>query len=364
MRNTGATSTVVWRFALWSAIPLTSLLGLACNRDESPSHAEKAPCGLERIEGTRPFRAGPPPPPGQWPWETDEEFARKRREAIALIEEEGGWIGYSNSAAAWWDYARYYPPRPVPDQLRDYDGEPLIRFVKFQETWIEAPDEIATVPDNVDDELLLATLPYLPDCRLLKLAYTRVTDKGLAVIKHVPYLARLDLVYGYPQRYPVLITDSGLRAIGRHPSLYRVILQGMPIKDRGIAEIARCDTLERVYVYACPITPKCFLSLTELPALRELSVAWGPDFGVPESYKPHFSDPIGDEVGRALESLDGRLRWLTLDGLDVHPSFLRSALKLTSLNATSRARLERLLRLQSSDNGEAFGGKPVGSAEE
>jgi hypothetical protein len=287
-------------------------------------------------------KPAPPEHSQRWPWELDEEFAAGRRQALTVLDEHGG-VYFSQSLSDWWNIGRV-DLRPVPLSLQAPRVGRLVDSVKFtagsvqgapsEDDGVPIPDgvdEIVDVPDDVDDKLLLAHLPYVPDCRILVLELTRVTNEGLGVIKSLPYLDSLFIEYGWTHRYPVLISDEGMRHIGRHPALARLRLRGMPVTDQGIAALSRCATLERLHVTCCPITEECFLSLQHLPKLEVLTIGYSPDVIVPKSLSPDFSQPVSPEVAAAVASFDGRLKVLHLEGLEVHPSLLRAIGKIKSL---------------------------------
>ena len=272
----------------------------------------------------------PPLPPKHWPWENDEAFAEKREHAIKLIQDNGGEIRFRENAKEWWGRSSY--GRPFPADVDVHAGGRLISDLAFAETYITG--EIDTVPKDVNDELLTAILPYVPEIKHLTLSLTMVTDKGLANIKHLPYLETLMLEYRWTDQYPVLITDAGMKPIGEHPNLWEVQLYGMPITDQGIAHLAHSRTIRALSIHGCPITSKCFLSLATMPSLGSLNTSRYLPPGIPESYRQDFSQPISEEVARAIESLDGRLvflRMLRMKEGDVHPSFLEAVSKMRSL---------------------------------
>ncbi len=344
------------RHSRHSGIVFLILFGVGCANRGEPQHADVGgelshgdptmdePALLASGSGGKPReKAAPLVPPETWPWLTDTEFAEKREEAIKSIGP--GTIGLVRDAAAWWQLPRIFPVRSAPPEPNAYGGTPLVADIRFsvgyapgapaEEAGLKIPDgvdEIVDVPREVDDEFLERTLPYLPDCKLLQLMFTtNVTDAGVAHIGHLSYLESLVIDYGWPHRYPVRITDEGLKPIGRHPSLRRVLLQGIPITDRGIRYLAESDSIERLSVYSCPVTSECFLLLATMPNLRDFSIGWDAAHVVPETYRPDFAKPISKKVAKAIESMDGRLTSLTFSGLDVHPSFLEALSRVRSL---------------------------------
>lgn len=299
--------------------------------DETGTSPDTPPPTGEKQAKTDAVRGPLPPlPPKHWPWENDEAFAAKREHAIKLIHDNGGEIRFRENAKEWWGRSSY--GRPFPSDVDVHAGGRLISDVAFAETYITG--DIDTVPKDVNDELLAAILPYVPDIKRLTLSLTMVTDKGLANIKHLPYLETLMLEYRWTDQYPVLITDAGMKPIGEHPNLWEVQLYGMPITDQGIAHLAHSRTIRVLSINGCPITSKCFLSLATMPSLALFSTNRYLPEGIPESYRPDFSQPISEEVARAIESLDGRLAYLLMQEMkegDVHPSFLEAVSKTRSL---------------------------------
>lgn len=289
-----------------------------------------------------PSKPPPPNPPTVWRWEIDADFAAGRRLALNVLDGHGG-VTTTESKFGWWNLGRVHE-RPVPASLAASRVRQLVKSVKFcagtlpgapaEENGVVIPkdaDEVCDVPEDVDDELLLTHLPYLPDCRLLALELTSVTDDGLAVLDKIPFLDALFLEYSWSHRYPVLIGDSGMSHIGRHPGLTRLMMSGMPVTDKGMVEVSKCKTLRDVSISCCPITPACFLSLKDLPNLVSLTIRYSPDFVVPKKFSPDFSQEIDDDVAEAVASLDGRLEFLIIEGIQVHPSLLRAIAKIESL---------------------------------
>ncbi|MDZ7619496.1 MAG: hypothetical protein U1E05_21055 [Patescibacteria group bacterium] len=344
------------QYSRHSGIVLLILFGLGCANRGEPQQADvpgevspgdpntDEPESLASGLGGKPReKAAPLVPPETWPWLTDTEFAEKRETAIRAIGP--GTIQIVKNAEAWWDLPSVFSVRSPPPEWDAYGRTPLVAAIRFsvgyapgapaEEAGVKIPDgveEVVSVRRDVDDEFLGRTLPYLPDCKLLQLMFTtNVTDAGVAHVVHLPYLERLDLNYGWPHRYPVRITDDGLKPIGRHPSLRWVFLQGIPITDRGMRYLAESDSIERLSVYSCPVTSECFLWLATMPKLRDVSIGWNTARVVPEWYRPDFAKPISKNVAKAIESMDGRLNSLRFSGLDVHPSFLEAIAKVSSL---------------------------------
>lgn len=311
------------------------------NGGAMPTACGTAP-GAAPNSDVAPAEAVGPIPPESWPWQTDAEFARRRQDAINRIGL--GRVYFALDAVAWWNHPTVLPERSSAPHSDAYGDTRLISAIRFSEghapgapaedEGVPIPpyvDEVVSVEHQVDDEFLASTLPYVPETKALALSYTLITDQGLASIAHLPYLESLQLRYGWTHRYPVLITDEGVKAIASHPRLRRLLVSGMPITDRGIGYLAHNRTIEWLAIYGCPITPDCFISLATMPNLRDLSIGWNRDVVVTESYRPDFSRPISDEVAKAIASMEGRLRSLTILGLNVHPSFLEAVMKIDCL---------------------------------
>ena len=292
--------------------------------------------------GEKPIPVSLREPPERWPWETDPEFARAREKAIEKLDEHG-WVDFTTDKSIWWNYGEY-PSRPLPKQMNVSGVDRFVRFARFAaqtlQGWPEEDggvrippgvEEIVSVPTDVDDRLLAEHLPYLPECRRLVLHLTSVTDEGLAIIEQVPYLRDLFLCYEWTHRYPVLITDRGMAAVGEHPELRLVVLSGMRITDKGIADISLSKTIRRLEIECCPITADSFLSIAKMPRIEKLDFGFDERKVVPKSMSPDFSRPISAEVAEAVASLDGRLKSLKFEGLDVHPSLLSAIARIKSI---------------------------------
>ncbi len=271
----------------------------------------------------------PPFPPQKWPWETDDAFAEKRRMAIKLIKEKGGVVSFAEDAADWWSKPASIPDRPIPSVPSSGGESPLIYSVVFAPTFLFG--EVDFLPEDVDDDVVFAVLPYIPELKSLNLNFTRVTNKGLAAIADLRFLEELSLSCDWSDREPSPITDEGMKVIGMHPSLRWAFVQRMPITDCGVKYISRSRTIERLVMNGCPVTSECFVSLADMPMLGAFSCnRFSPD-SAPESHWHGFAEPISSRVAQAMESLGGRLFCLSIRRVDAHPSFLEAVSKMHTL---------------------------------
>lgn len=308
-----------------------------CMEESTPgieSQTGEGPTGTTPCSVVPALRQALPDPPNRWPWEGNARWAEARERAIRVIREKGRgnsgahWsVDISRNATVWWNVT-YSPTRAIPDRLKGVTTQ-LIDSVTFSPTYLG--DEIFGAPTEVDDRFVLTYLTWLPDCRILTLEQTSVTDRGLAVIDCIPYLVDLRVGYEWTDHYPVRITDEGMAAVGRHPSLRRVSVSGAPVTDAGIAAIAKSQTVKELFISSCPVTPECLVSICKMPIIDTLTVKYEDAIGVPKKWSPDFSRPISPEVAKAVAALDGRLKSLRLEGIEVHPSLLAAIAKIRSL---------------------------------
>ena len=130
-----------------------------------------------------------------WPWMSDEKKKEKHAEVANLLA--------SISNTRWKD-------RGIFRWLKE---DQKIRSLDFTPEFDEWCESYVYTPDQLTDDLLAKTFPYIPEIRGLAFHETNVSDQGL---KNIYYLPLLQSVMIYSTKK---ITTKGLEYICKHPSL-------------------------------------------------------------------------------------------------------------------------------------------------
>ena len=113
----------------------------------------------------------------------------------------------------------------------------------------------------------LEHLGSLCSLRALELRESSITSRGLAVLKDLPALEYLDLHTG--------VTDAGLKHVGEHPNLRWLRIRTGNIWGPGLAELANMPRLERLCIWGTsPISDRHIKYMEGLTQLKSLSL-WG-----------------------------------------------------------------------------------------
>jgi len=112
-------------------------------------------------------------------------------------------------------------------------------------------------------------ITHLTGLRVLNLAETNVTSKGIRFIKD---MKSLECLYT-----PAKITNSGLGYISRLPSLKRLYIKNSRITNSGLRHLSNLPTLEELEISNCRINDEGLAHLAKLPSLTYLML-WSETF--------------------------------------------------------------------------------------
>ncbi len=232
------------------------------------------------------------PPQINWPWKTDETKQKKRVQAIDLLEKNGTWKSHSR---------RLKP--------RDY-REPVdsLFWGWFYDEYED--NRLVAYGLEVNDDLLLKTLPHIPEIRSCRLFFTpKITDKGLEALFYLPILSRLDMGTAEPEKYPLSVTDKGIDLISKHPSLERITFRNMNITDASLISIAKNTKKLKFFAYSGKdITDAGVKALCNLPHLEAVLISNEHYFHERNKMVPNITNRIFQYTAnlRKLRSLDAR----------------------------------------------------------
>lgn len=242
-----------------------------------------------------------------WPWETDAALLPKRAEAIGKLA-----------------HFRHL-------SLMSYeDGAP----VSSAPTQTEALRKVVIFHGDPTDDVLVQTLPLLPELRHLYLGLGHVSARGLAAVATLEYLERLQLIGGKPassdwrEAYSpdparADLTAEALRHLSGHRRLKELSLQAVRVDDAELAELRTLPNLHGFWLNATDVTPKCFQTIATWPKIGWVGVA-----------HQDFNAPIDPATYRAIASLDGRLTTLSFGEWGesrIHPSMIPAIAEIESL---------------------------------
>lgn len=185
------------------------------------------------------------------------DAARRQREVVAAIEAVGGAVAYD------WEVdddltkpsGRSEPPGPA--RLRRLLGDEYFQSVEG----VFFAEQLDLDDDQVPPFEQLKTIKYLA------FGSTRVSDRILPRVTSLPRLKFLDIT-------TTLVTDEGLRQVGRIRSLEELWLGGRwrefnRVSDAGVQHLTALDRLSRIDFYQC-VTDKCIPTLKQMKNLREV----------------------------------------------------------------------------------------------
>ena len=112
----------------------------------------------------------------------------------------------------------------------------------------------------------LAQLAALPNLTYLDLSLTRITDRGMQLLKNAPAIVELKLYYAEQ------VTDEGMSAVKGWKHLKRVNLRGTKVTDTTLEHLSGIETLESIDIGFAQVTDVGLDHLTTLPNLKALTV--------------------------------------------------------------------------------------------
>jgi len=124
--------------------------------------------------------------------------------------------------------------------------------------------DLGAMAVEVTDEGLLA-LRDLADLRVLVLGSAPITDRGLAVVRGMRELRRINVV-------GARITDEGLAALAELPKLELLRIGGPSITDAGMEKLAAMRGLRQLILVDCPLTDACLPHLKGMTHLESLYI--------------------------------------------------------------------------------------------
>ncbi|MDR2441448.1 MAG: hypothetical protein LBE12_18970, partial [Planctomycetaceae bacterium] len=190
-----------------------------------------------------------------WPWKTDPIRQRKRIEAVRKLLQNRVFARDIDNIAK----GSYLPLDSIswPWQYDETNTEQLI-----------------TTAHTVNDDLLVETLPFIPEIRTCGLSFTKITDKGLKALFYLPLLKRLWIETVEPETHPLPITDKGIDLISKHPSLEGISMRNLNITDNALKSIAENSTnIKRIDFEGENISDKGIFYLGKMKSLRSLSLS-------------------------------------------------------------------------------------------
>jgi hypothetical protein len=142
------------------------------------------------------------------------------------------------------------------------------------ELWEQAIEAVARgEADTVDvkgrtdiDDDDVRKLADLPGLRCLRLNRARVSDEALAEV--LPTLQQLEVLSLSDTR----IGNRSLQQLAHIPSLRDLTLDGVPITDLGLKHLSRLENLERLSLWKNFVTNRGCVHLGKLKGLRRLSL--------------------------------------------------------------------------------------------
>lgn len=108
-----------------------------------------------------------------------------------------------------------------------------------------------------------ASLATFPTLRNVEIHMTGLTDVGVKSLAELP----LETLWLGPR-----ITDEGMAAVGRIPTLRHIDICAHMVTDDGVSAIAGLRNLEVVWLSRCSVTDKCVPVLSGFTGLKELNV--------------------------------------------------------------------------------------------
>jgi len=186
----------------------------------------------------------------------DWNAVRKRKAAIATLQQSGAWLDYDQSQP-------FRPSWLRPRLGQESDGE--VWKIRFE---IE--------PDKITDAGLIP-VGGLSKLRYLSINQTRVTDAGL---RHIAGLTELE----WPFLHDTQVSDDGLIFLADHARLKCLGLHRTQISDAGLLHLARLSRLEYLDIRDTHVTEQGIGKLQKaLPNLEinRTGYVWPPPNSAP-----------------------------------------------------------------------------------
>jgi internalin A len=190
---------------------------------------------------------------------------------------------------------------------RDNSGRPVA--IDLRSSWVTDAD--------------LAYLAKLPALAKLDVSLTRITDRGMQLLKGAPSIVDLNLYYAEQ------ITDEGMSAVKNWKHLKRVNVRGTKITDTTLEHLSGIETLEAIDAGFAQVTDVGLDRLISLANLKELAIG---------------GNKLTDMGLESLRQMPG-LTYLDLAGVQRTDSGLWSV-SLTELGVDSIAALRELRDLR------------------
>lgn len=275
-----------------------------------------------------------------WSWMKDQHRFEKRMNAAKILLENS-------------------PPNKLLNYLREAIKSPshdkLIQAIEFFPECDDLDESLYIyMPDKINDHMLLATLPYIPEITRVNLTETSVTDEGLKALFYLPLLERVILE---PPINKTTITGKGLVFICTHPSLKSLSAYNIAISDEELAGLIKnaanlnylsintnflSDKGSRVlskskqlltiilkHQYAMQknvnhshLTIDLFKTLSKCDNLKNISLS-GYDFSL---HPP-------DDIIHCIKTMDKKVQHISLRNCKVHPSLVKTFFEIKSLKS-------------------------------
>jgi len=269
----------------------------------------------------------------EWPWRSDAEAAKKREAAITE-----------------WKKAK-----PANDHRHIFHP---FRFFGFSPKYDTDIDSFCDFPVHVNDDLLVKTLPHIPEIQRVVFVSTNVTDEGIKSLFYLPLLEQVSLDTWDSKGHPILVSGDGLKLISRHPSLRRFYLSNIDISDETLRGISKNgQNIEAFSVESASLTHKGFEFFENMTLLRQFSFKNAnfenasdgagvvntvtsevflffsrcPSLKVIGFRDCDFSSPPSEAVIEAIKKMDGQLTSFTFKGGRIDPKVLKTIFELKSL---------------------------------
>ncbi|MGB2862833.1 MAG: hypothetical protein WBC05_05855 [Sedimentisphaerales bacterium] len=113
----------------------------------------------------------------------------------------------------------------------------------------------------------LVYLKNMSKLKSLRLYGTRVTEKGFVHLENLTNLEELNVLYG--------VTETGLMALSKLPSLKNITVDGNLLSEEGLALLSKFKSLEHVYIDNTDKMDAIVKELINLPGLKELTLGTG-----------------------------------------------------------------------------------------
>lgn len=180
--------------------------------------------------------------------------ARVQREAVAAIEQTGGRVEYD-----WrWSDGRFFADGhpPGPRWLHARVGPEFLGDVTA--VWLDGPQA---------SDAVLPQVGRLQRLGLLAMSRTSVSDTGLASLKGLTRLERLDLSRN------TTVSDAGLKHLAGLTRLEELNLGGTKISDAGLVHLSGLARLKSLELFHTTVSDAGLRHLAGLTRLKSLSLS-------------------------------------------------------------------------------------------